>query len=218
MAARVKARTGKGYRRRNTVIVAFFAVLSCVALIMAIYNLVAGNILFAIACVIATILAVTYVLIRVNTVFPTSVSVDKVNLYLKNWNNDFLPYDYENKVKILSEFIPAKLKIIEIPIDEIRTILIGTKNFIKRNISGDMEFVENVKALEQSKDFYRKRTISSMDIFYVETYESECYYMPIVKFEPADVMKVVKAIQRRNAAVEVKSGSKDYRALRMPKR
>lgn len=50
-----------------------------------------------------------------------------MNLFMKNWNNDFLPYDYDNKVKILSEFIPAKTKIVEIPLNEISKVLIGTK-------------------------------------------------------------------------------------------
>lgn len=218
MAARVKACTSKGYRRKNAIIIALFVILSCLALIMAIYNIIKGNILFASACIIATILAVTYVLIRVNTVFPTSLSIDSRNLYIKNWSNDFLSYDYTNKIKILSEFIPAKIKMVEIPIDEIKTVLIGTKNFIKRNISADMEFVTNIKTLEKSKDFYRKRTISSMDIFYVETYDMECYYMPIVRFNSKDVIKIVQTIQRRNADTGVKVGSRDYRALRMAKR
>ncbi len=218
MASKLKARTGIGYRRRNAVIVVIFAVLAFVALSMAIYNLFTKNILFAIACLIATVLAATYVLIRINTVFPTYLALDREHLYMKSWSNDFLPYDYDNKVKILSEFIPAKLKLVEIPIDEIKTILIGTKNFIKRNISSDMEFIENVRPLEMSKDFYRKRTISSMDIFYVETYDMECYYMPIVKFANNDVMKIVQTIQRRNAATEFKSGSKNYRLPRTLRR
>ncbi len=87
--------------------------------------------MFSIAWFIATILASTYVLIRINTVFATYISTDRMNLFMKNWNNDFLPYDYDNKVKILSEFIPAKTKIVEIPLNEISTVLIGTKEFYK---------------------------------------------------------------------------------------
>lgn len=218
MATRVKACTRKKYRRINAVVIAIFVLLSCVAFIMAVFNLIKGNILFSIACIIATILAVTYVLIRVNTVFPTYLSIDSVNLYMRNWSNDFLPYDYDNKIKILSEFIPAKIKTAQIPVDEIKTILIGTKNFIKRNISSEMEFVKNVRSLEQSKDYYRKRTVTSMDIFYLETYDMECYYMPIVNFDSKAVIKIVQTVMRRNAAAEVKSGSKNYRSLRMPKR
>ncbi len=215
MATGVKARTGAGYRRRNAVIIAFIAVLTVFALVMAVYNLVKGNWLFLAAWLIAAVLAATYVLIRINTVYPTYIAVSGASLYMRNWSNDFLPYDYGNKIKILSEFIPAKTKIVEIPIDEIGAVLIGTKNFLKRNISMDSEFVSNIKALEKSKDFYRKKTISSMDIFYVETYAGECYYMPIAKFSASDVMKIIRVIQKRNPDLAVKSSSRDYRSLRV---
>ena len=129
---------------------------------------------------------------------------------MKNWNNDFLPYDYDNKVKILSEFIPAKTKIVEIPLNEISTVLIGTKNFIKRNVAPDSDFVKNIRVLEKSKDFYKKKTVSSMDILYVE-----CYYMPIVKFDTRNVTKIVQIIQRINPELLIRVSSREYRTLRM---
>lgn len=218
MASEVRAHARAGYRRNNAIIIVILTLLSCFALVMVIYNIIKGGYLLAIAWLIATILASTYVLIRINTVFATYIATDRTNIYMKNWTNDFLPYDYENKIKILSEFIPAKTKLVEIPADEIRLILIGTKNFIKRNIDVDMEFAENIKALEKSKDFYRKKTISSMDIFYVETYDKECYYMPIVKFDTKNVIKIIQIIQKRNPDLTIKSGSRDYRALRSPQR
>lgn len=215
MATQIRACTNSGYRRKNTIIITILSLLSCFALVMVIFNLIRGSYLFFAAWLIATVLASTYVFIRINTVYPTYLGVDRENVYMKNWKNDFLPYDYNNKVKIISEFIPAKTKLVEIPIDEIRTVLIGTKNFIKRNIDPQMEFVSNIKTLEKSRDFYKKKTVSSMDIFYVETYSRECYYMPIVKFNSKDVIKIVQMLQKKNPDLNVKSGSRDYRALRM---
>ena len=190
MASSVKACTNSRYRKTNIVIITILSLLSCFALVMVIYNLIKGSYLFSIAWFIATILASTYVLIRINTVFATYISTDRMNLFMKNWNNDFLPYDYDNKVKILSEFIPAKTKIVEIPLNEISTVLIGTKNFIKRNVS-------------------------SMDILYVETFEKECYYMPIVKFDTRNVTKIVQIIQRINPELLIRVSSREYRTLRM---
>lgn len=213
MATEVRARTDARCRRRNTVIITLITILSCFALVMVIYNLIKGSYLFSAAWLIATILAGTYVIIRVNTVFATYIMTDRVSLYMKNWSNDFLPYDYGNSIKILSEFIPAKTKIVEIPVDEISEVLIGTKNFIKRNIESDTEFVKKLRVLEKSKDFYRKRTITSMDIFYVETYDRECYYMPIVNFDTKDVVKIVQTIQRRNPDLMFKSSNRSYRKL-----
>ncbi len=217
MASEIKACTAASYRRKNTVIITFITLLSCFALVMIVYNLIKGNYLFSAAWLIAAILAGTYVLIRINTVYATYISSDRSNLYMKNWSNDFLPYDYENKVKILSEFIPAKTKLVEIPVNEIRGVLIGTKNFIKRNIDSDMEFTKNVGRLEKTKDFYRKRTISSMDIFYIETYDDECYYMPIADFDTKNVIKIVQAVQRANPDIFFKSSNKAYRSLMMRK-
>ncbi len=215
MAAEVRARTKAAYRRKNTIFLFILVLLSCFALVMSAYNLVKGSWLFFVAWLIATILAFTYVLIRINTVYPTYILSDRDYIYMKNWTNDFLPYDYGNKVKILSEFIPAKTKIVEIPIDEISTIIIGTKNFIKRNVGAETEFVKNIRQLEKTRDFYRKKTVSSMDIFYVGTYSGECYYMPIVKFDTGNVIKIVRAMQNVNPGLVIKTSGRDYRSLRV---
>lgn len=214
MATEIKACTKSGYRRRNSIIITIILLLACFSLVMVIYNLIKGAYLFSVAWFIATILAATYVFIRINTVFATYISVDRINLYMKNWSNDFFPYDYNNKIKIFSEFIPAKTKIVEIPINEIRAIYIGTKNFVKRNTSPQGDFAKSVAVFEKSKDFYRKRTITSMDIFYVETFDDECYYMPIVKFDSKNVIKIVQNIRRYNSEIEVRTSSKEYRTLR----
>ncbi len=57
----------------------------------------------------------------------------------------------------MSEFIPAKTKIVEIPLNEISKVLIGTKNFIKRNVAPDSDFVKNIRVIEKSKDFIRRK-------------------------------------------------------------
>lgn len=215
--AKVRARTNAKYRRTNTIIIAIITILTCFSLVMVVYNLIKGGYLFSIAWLIAAILAATYVIIRANTVYATYITLERGTLCMKNWSNDFLPYDYDNKIKILSEFIPAKTKLVEIPVNEISGILIGTKNFIKRNTDPEMEFTQSIRELERTKDFYRKRTVSSMDIFYIETYDKECYYMPIVKFNSRDVIKIVQLMQRENANMYVKASGKEYRSLRVAK-
>lgn len=215
--AKVRARTNAKYRRTNTIIIAIITILTCFSLVMVVYNLIKGGYLFSIAWLIAAILAATYVIIRANTVYATYITLERGMLCMKNWSNDFLPYDYDNKIKILSEFIPAKTKLVEIPVNEISGILIGTKNFIKRNTDPEMEFTQSIRELERTKDFYRKKTISSMDIFYIETYDKECYYMPIVKFNSCDVIKIVQLMQRENANMYVKASGKEYRSLRIAK-
>lgn len=213
MATELRACTNPRYRRTNAVIIVICALLTVFSLVMAVVSIAQQKLLFMAAWLIAMILLGTYIIIRINTIFVTSISTDMTNLYMKNWSNDFLPYDYGYKIKILSEFVPAKTKTLEIPISEIRTVIIGTKNYIKRNLTADSVFKKNIRALENSKDFYRKRTISSMDIFYVETYDGDCCYMPVVQFGIKEIIKILQAMRYTNPGIVIKSASRAYKKL-----
>ena len=213
MATELRACTNPRYRRTNAVIIVICAMLTVFSLVMAVVSIAQQRFLFMAAWLIAMVLLGTYIIIRINTIFVTSISTDMTNLYMKNWSKDFLPYDYGYKIKILSEFVPAKTKTLEIPISEIRTVIIGTKNYIKRNLTTDTAFKKNIRALENSKDFYRKRTISSMEIFYVETHDGDCCYMPVVQFGIKDMVKILQAVLYRNPGVVIKSASRAYKRL-----
>lgn len=207
----VKACTGKAYRRNNGIVIGLLSALSLLSVIMLIIDFINGKVLWGIFWLIALILAFTYVIIRVNTVYPTYLASDKKNVYMKNWVNDFLPYAADSNVKFLREFIPARTKLIKIPIDDIATVLIGTKNFIKRYGEDNEDFRDNLKPLEKSKDYYQKKTVQSMDLIYISTHDGECYYMPIVKFAPRDVSRVLQFIQRLNPEAEIKVNSREFR-------
>lgn len=209
-----KAKTSKKYRTKNEIIIGIVGLLSCFGLVMLIYEFVSGNALFGISYTIATFLGFTYVLIRINTVFATYLAADRENLYMKNWSNDFLPYNTDCKIKLVCEFIPAKTKITEIPINEISRVSIGTKNFIKRNASENSSFLADIKQFEDTRDYYKKKAVSSMDLFYVETYDGDCSHMPIDRFEKSAVIKIVKGIMSKNPNADVKVNSRDYRALK----
>lgn len=211
----VKATTSKKYRGRNELIIGLVGLLSCFGLVMLIYEFIAGNVLFGISYTIATFLGITYVIIRMNTVFATYLAADREHLYMKSWENDFLPYNTDCRVKLVCEFIPAKTKFTEVPIDEIALIVIGTKNFIKRNVPAGSPFLERVKEFENTRDYYRKKTVSAMDMFYLETYDGSCCHMPIDRFETANVLRIVKEIMKKNANVSVRAGSRDYRSLKV---
>ncbi len=205
-----KATTGGAYRRRNTIFIGILSLLAVVGIVMMIYSIVKGSWLFVASYFIALLLLITYIFIRINTVYATYLATNADNLYMRNWTNNFLPYDVDNKIKILSEFVPAKTKLISIPVDEVRQIAIGTKNYIKRNIE-DNAFNEDVERFEKSKDFYQKRTISGMDIFYVRLGEDESYYMPIMNFNKKAVKKILNLVVKCNPSIELLMGSRDYR-------
>ena len=207
----VKACTNKRYRKISTVIISFFGALSLLSLIMLIVDFINGKILWGVFWLIALILTLSYVIIRINSVYPTYIASDKKHVYMKNWVNDFLPYDAENKIKILREFIPAGTKLIDIPIEDISTVLIGTKNFIKRYGEDNEGFKESILPLEKSRDYYQKKVVQTMDLIYISTVDGECYFMPIVKFSPRDVSRVLQFIQRMNPQAEIRVNRKVFR-------
>ncbi len=211
MAYTAIACTDKGYRRLNTVILIFMSFVALASVVMLIYSFVNDRIHFGLAWIIAFILSLSYVLIRRNTVFSTYLATDKQNIYMNTWKNDFLPYDVDNKIKIIREFIPAKTKLIKIPIEELNTVAIGTKNFIKRYAEECEEFAQKLKPFEKSKDFYQKKYIDSMDIFFVITEDGSSYFMPIEKFSPRDVSRILQLIQRLNPDINIKINSKKFR-------
>ena len=210
----IKAGTNKKYRRGSTIVIGIVSLFAALALALMIYSFATGKILFAVSYLIALILAVTFIIIRINSVFTTYLATDYEHVYVKNWVNNFLPYDADNKLGFISEFIPAKTHLLEIPISEIKCVYLGTKNFIKRSAGLDSDFSGDVKRYENSKDLYKKKAVTGMDIIYFETYNGESCYMPIVKFNSRDVMKILNAVQRKNPDVEIKVSSRDYRSIR----
>ncbi|MCD8391058.1 MAG: hypothetical protein LUD03_04375, partial [Firmicutes bacterium] len=128
MKIAVKACTSAKYRRKNTIFLIIGMLVSIVGIVMMIYSLINSNWLFAASYFIALILLITYMSIRFCAAYTTYLATDRENIYMKTWSNNFLPYDVDNKIKILSEFIPARTKLIEIPISDISEIIVGTKN------------------------------------------------------------------------------------------
>lgn len=209
----VKACTSAKYRRKNTIFLSIGLILSVVGIIMMIYSLVKSSWLFAASYFIALILLVTYIMIRFSTVYTTYLATDRENIYMRTWNNNFLPYDVNNRIKLFAEFVPAKTKLIQIPIGDITQIVIGTKNFIKRSSRDDDKFLNDIAPYEISKDYYKKRTVSSMDIIYFKLMDDDSYYMPILNFNTKNVIKILNIILKAKPDIEVNIGSRDYRTF-----
>ena len=214
MAGEITARTSGKYRRVNSVFIAVSAAVMILGIVGIIYSIAHSSWLFAASYFIGLILLFTYVIIRINTVYTTYLAYDDECVVMKNWSNDFLPYDVGNKVKLLSEFVPARTKVTEVPVEEIDKIMVGTKNFIKRNVDSDDLFLERIAPYEKTKDYYQKRTVSGMDIFYVHTIDGESYYMPIMNFGTKAVKKILAAALADNPEIDFRSSSRTYRTVR----
>ena len=213
-----KAATNKKYRVKNAVIIGIVGLLSVFGLVMMIYNFTRGNILFGISYLIAIILGFTYVFIKLNSLFSTYIAVDKRRVYMKNWTNDFLFYDVNNKNKLLREFIPAKTKTVEIPLTEITTVLLGTKGFIKKYAPSDSSFHKAIARFDRAKDYYQKSFLRTADIIYIGIANGECYYMPIVGFDSMELAKIIYCIQEQNPDADIKLNSREFKNLRNRKK
>ena len=205
------ARTKPSYRRKNTIIISIMALVAVLAAIMAVYNMVEARWMFVITYLIVALLAVTYVFIRINTVYPTYIAVDKQSVYMRRWVNGFLPYNVNFRPAFLSDFIPAKTELVECPLKEISTVYIGTKNYIKRSAKTGAEFGDDVEPFEKSKDFAVKKSVQSMDIFYVETTDGSYMHMPINEFSVGAVKKIMRYINKANPDAEFAIYSRAYK-------
>ena len=67
----IMARTKASQRRNSAIIIAIVALLSCAAVVLAVLNAVNAQWLFVISYLIAAVLGITYVCIKINTVYPT---------------------------------------------------------------------------------------------------------------------------------------------------
>ena len=205
-----KASAGRQYKTANLIGAGIVLAVSCLGLFLCVYSFVKGNWIFGVAYLVAIILGFSYVAIKCNTVFATYLAIDKGTVYLKNWENDFLPYAIGDKKRLLSEFLPAKTRMMEVPARDIAFVMIGTKNYIKR-YSNNPEFSKAVKPFETAKDYYKKRSVQIMDILYLMTYDGNFCFMPIEGFEPKQVLAVLKALKKMNPDVEIRANSKKFR-------
>lgn len=207
----VTARTKASYRRKSAIYIGIVAVLSCAAIVLAVYNLLEANWFFVISYLIAALLGITYVSIRMNTVYPTYIAVDKQSVYMRRWVNGFMPYNTKFRPAVLREFIPAKTELVECPLKEIKTVYIGTKNYIKRTAETGAEFGDDVEPFEKSRDFTVRKAIQSMDIFYVETVDGSYTHMPISEFGVNSVIKVLRYINKANPEASFGIYSRAYK-------
>lgn len=214
MAYTVKACTSPSYRRKNSIIIAIISILSCAAVVLGVYNFVEAKYLFTVSYLIGAFLGVTYVIIRANTVYKTYIATNKKSIYMRRWINHFMPYNFDCKIKFIREFIPAKTELVEVPISDIESVYIGTKNYIKRYAANRFDFSDDVERFEKSGDFTVKRTVQTMDIFYIETTDGESVYMPIVEFNTGAVIKIMKYINRKNPSAQFYIYSKKYRRFK----
>ena len=211
MASRsITATANATIRGKAMIVIAAFALLALFCIVMAIYDIANSILLFGLLFALAAFIFIILALLKVNSVFGTYIKVKDRTLYIKSWVNGFLPYNPDKG--LFSDMKPAKTKLTEIPAEDLSVILIGTKDFIKRNATtAGKKLAKALYPFEHSAKKSRKNLIASIDLFYVETNDGECSYMCIYGYDPKTVVDVIGRLYRINPDLYVKVSSREYK-------
>lgn len=206
----IRATVKPSVRTKVVVTIAVYAILALFSAVMAAYDIATGKILFGLLFFLAAVIFVVLLLIKGNTVFGTYIKLEKGILIMKSWQGDFLPYDVNGG--FFSDLKPAKTKITSVPVSDIALILVGTKDFVKRNATdAGKKLAKALYPYEHSSKKSKKNIISSIDLFYVETIDNESVFMCVEGYDPKEVVKIIERIYKKNPELRVKLNNREYR-------
>ena len=187
-------------RREYMIKSSLFGSVSIAGLVLAIYSLAIGSFLYVAWYIVAFCLGLSYVIIRINTVFPTYIATDGEKVVLSVWKNGIMPYTLPEKATLISDFIPEKIKTNEIDMENIDCVLIGSKKYLKRNLDED-EYPEILKRLENDKHF--EGILKRMDFLYIQTKTGENCFMSVTGFDPKEISEFIGIIEKYCSGVQI---------------
>lgn len=197
-------------RVKTTVIIALYTILTLFSLSMGFWDLATDKRLFGILFLIAAAIFVILLLINGNAVYGTNLKYCDGMLYMKTWSNRFLPYDLDGG--FLSDLKPAKTKVVSVPAKDIETILIGTKDYVKRNATeSGKKFIKVLYPYEHSSKKSKRNMVTGIDIFYIETNNSDCAFMCIEDYDVKNVVDIINEISIENPNVSVRVNNREYK-------
>lgn len=204
-----KAALSQKKRKRNIIKVSIVAAVCLAGLILAGYSIWIKSYIYAALYVIAVVLGLAYVMIKINAIVPAFIAADRDTVYLQCWENGVFPYKINFKPAFFADFIPAKVQKKEIPIKDIKSFMIGSKNYLIRNLEG-------TSFANQLHDIAKNRhtefgAIRKMDFICITNREDEVYFMPSTDMEPEALAKVVNLIYRKNNSIEIKCNLREVR-------
>ncbi len=187
-------------RRDHVIKISLVGSVSLVGLVLGIYNLVIQNFLFALWYVLAFLLGLSYVIIRINACFPTFIATDGEKVVLSKWKNGIMPYALPEKPNFISDFIPEKIKTSEIAMEDIDSVIIGSRRFLKKNLSEE-EYPEILKRLDLNKNF--DNVLKRMDFIFVRTKQDENCFMSITDFDLSGINDFLDIVEKNCPGVEI---------------
>jgi len=187
-------------RNINTIKISLVATVGLIGLVMMIVSLSVGNYLFSIWYLIAFLLALVYVVIRINAVFPIYVSIDNDKLIMSTWYNEIMPYKLPEKTTFFSDFIPDTIKTEEIMIKDIMSIYIGSERLFFKELPEDMIPISLKRALE---DEHIQNEVKRMDFMLVVAKDGEECFMSVDNFDIKELAKLLDRIERNGDKVQI---------------
>lgn len=209
-AQTIKATVKSSVRTKTVITIAIYSILAIFSAVMAVYDIATERVFFGLLFCLAAVIFAVLLLIKGNSVFGTYIKLDAGNLEMKSWEGDFLPYDLNGG--FFSDLKPTKTKITSIGAEDITLILIGTKEFVKRNATdAGKKLIKALYPYEHSAKKSKKNIISAIDLFYVETIDEDSSFMCVDSYEEKDVVKLIKKLQQINPSIRVRVNSRDYK-------
>lgn len=206
----LKAGVGKRKRKRSSIIMWIVAVFCVIALALIVYNIIMSNWWYVISYLIGIVLGVSYILVTLNELYSTWIATDGKDFTMRCWETCFFPHQTLSNIKFIGELLPAKNIRLRIPIEEISSLVIGTKSVIKRTVE-DESFLEAVAIYENSRYSSNHRALERMDILHVGTKDNDSVFMSVNDFDEKAIMKIVRVLENENPNIMVKLNGKKYR-------
>ena len=195
-----KVSLGAKVRRNHVIKISLVGSVCLLGIALGIYSIVIKNVLFAVWYFLAFLLGLSYVVIRINACFPTFVSTDGEKVTLSAWKNGVMPYTLPEKPNFFSDFIPEKVVTSEIAMEDIASIIVGSKRFIKKTL-GDEDYPEIFKQLDENQHF--DKILKRMDFLLVETKTDENCFMSITDFDIRGIADFLEIVEKHCAGVQI---------------
>ncbi len=187
-------------RRDHVIKISVVGSVCLLGLVLGIYSLVIGNFLFALWYALAFVLGLSFVIIRINACFPTFIATDGEKVVLSRWKNGIMPYTLPEKPNFFSDFIPEKVNTSEIAMENIDSVIVGSRRFLRKNLS-DEEYPEIFKRLEIDKHF--DNVLKRMDFIFVRTKNDENCFMSITDFDLSGVSEFLDIVEKSCPGVQI---------------
>lgn len=187
-------------RRSQIIKISLVGSVSLLGLILGIYSLVIHSFLFAVWYFLAFILGLSYVSIRINACIPTFLATDGEKITLSVWENGILPYSVPEKPNFVSDFIPEKVKATEIAMEDVNTVIFGSRKYLKKVLS-DEEYPEILKRLDENKHY--DNVLRRMDFLFIRTKDGENFFMSITDFDLRLINDFIAIVEKNCIGVQI---------------